>query len=1525
MRRIDLTFRIIKVGGKAVSVAICAMTGMMFMSGSAMATIIPTGASTGGVQDIGGNPLFDIQSASIDALGVTTNTWSNTSGSSLTVYSNTITLQSGNKITGKTLADGSTYAAVYSQNTIAAGPFYNYTSLASATFNVQGNNIVNGAVGLNFTNWSGYGTNVDPLAVVNLNGYNVTFGNAVYAANTYINAGTNNTVNNDFSFYGTLNSNLTFNQAASVLLNGGLSGGNLNFNGYNSYVTLGANQSITGNVTTSGVNGVLIFQGAGNVNGTVGSTSSTLKEVRTNGTGNVLFNSNAQQAYVDYVNYQAATLVGFNGGLNLTVDGSSQAKNQVAFNNNDGVLQINNGNLTSKAGTVVVSTTGNNLGTVTMVSGTQAITGGIGASGHAIKTLNIGGNSTGGLDASSANYSTTTANGDIYAQNINLNNNGATNSSSLTMASGYNLTGTVGSDTNHSGILTLAGGTQTVTGTVGVNNGNGLSLVNSGANGANSTFTADVVSNTVTNTGTGTSNFNTNVTATNINVNSGISNFTNNVAATTTTIGTGVGNFNTNGTGTTSSNLVFSDAGTANLYTGLTGNIDMGNKAATVNVSAGKTITGSATSTGGTNGTLNFLGAGRITSNIGTSITTGVATVNVNSVGSTSGALVEADGNVYAGVVNLAHAGILQLATAGTVLTGTTATALTGTQQVVTTDVNNTGTLTLTGATHTVTGQIGANNMALATVNAGDAASTDTFNNMVYATKLNVGAGGTVVLNGQSGLQAGGLVQGDQTNSAIAGIKGTVDFLANGNASTLRIGNTVNLTTGAAGIQFANANGSTLTFDGSSTVAGVVGGNTAGNSTFNAINAGAAGKLVTFSNDVAVGTGNLNVSGTGQVVLNGNLNGALNYNADGTVNVANGKSISGVVTTAATNTGTLNFLGGTTLNADIGTSGLMLKAVNFNTATNNVTQAINHNVYATDMTIGSNAGSTATSLQDATGVYDYAGATQMSIFTGGTTANISNVGNTGAIAIGGNLNIANATTAVNFGVAHVNVAGNVITHGGAMSYTVNTNDFSANNAISTSSGSGQVAATGTLTMTGAEKVQINYVGSLKQNGTYNVITAASNTGYVGTLANVTDNSFAIDTTVKTNALNGNLTVTADRSGGGAYAINQDYANKSGTVGNFSNNAAAVIAGLAAAGTQTGDMVQVIQKLEINSFGYGNTASNLATQVKRLAPVANASLSQASFGATNLTTSTIDGRMSSLRGDNLASADGTGISAGDAAKSNAFWLKGYGSMANQNASGQYDGYKFNTGGLAMGADTRLNADGLIGLAISDASTKVDQQGFRLGDSTTIKSVQLTGYGSYNLSRELYIDGSLSYTGNKHNGNRATAVGRTAQASYNGNQLMARLGAGYRIALEGKTVFTPLVSVESSHLNTNAYTETGAGALNLAVGSQSLNRSRLGLGGRLSTEAESNGTIYRPELSAMLFHDAGALTKDTTATFTGGGASFTTPGADAVRNTVDIGAGVAITTGKDSSVLVQYDYATHSGYHAQTVQATGRWAF
>lgn len=1520
----DTKFRILK-GGKIGLAASIALIGGMLSIGSidANAVILASGGSaTPSVQNMGHTTLsgdgYVIQTSEIDALGITNSYYDingngyNDSFSRTSVFDDTITLNAGKDITGRTI-DGqllAIYSLDYStvQGDGYGGNDYTYTEtdLSSGTLNIMGNNDIYGIVGAN-VNVGGTYSGVDNLALINLNGTNVYFGNTVNANTVEINSGTNNTSTNDYTFNGTANvGDMNFNQAASVLLNGGLTG-NLNFNGYSSIVTIGSNQSIGGDVYTNGVNGTLIFQGSGNVNGQVVTTAdSSIKEVRANGVGNVLFNSTTQ-AEVDHVNYQAASLIGFNGGLDLTIDESTDAVNQVTFNNHDGVLQINNGNLTGNAGEAVVTTTSNNKGTLTMVSGTQIITGNIGSTGHAIKKLNIGGDNTGGLDTSIYNSSITTANGDIYAQNTVINNDDITpNNSELLMGIGYDLYSTVTTSNANMGVLKLLGGEQNVTGNVGTT-GTRLAQVDSGANEAVSNFGSsltptDVYAVTVNNTGTGTTNFSHDVGATTINVGSGISNFTNNVVATTTNIGTGVANFNTNGTGTTSSNIVFSanttattsstgsyttsalGSATANLINGLTGSVDFAGYDATVNVWDGKGISNSITTlTNSNTGTVNYRGDGIISSTIGSSgLGIKELNINTNSEQNTSSG-VTANGDIYAGIINLKNNGILTLLDnidiTGTTTSETNVTPLTSINQVISTDLANTGTIKILG-TSTITGVVGSSTASIATIEAGVNLETVTFNNMVYAKNLNYTGNGNVILNGQTG-----------ANTNTAGMVGTIDFGTNvTNTGTLQIGDNVNLTTGIVGINFVDANGATLTFNGSSIINGNVG-SLSGTDTFKTINAGTDSETVRFNDNIY-------------------FMDSLNLSEDGIVEIANNKYVQRsstsattgeIITTTTDGKGTLNYLGNTVLYGQIGTTGKSLNAVNFNTATNNVIQKINYNVYADDTTIGhiSSVNDTVTNIMDVTGQYDYAGATTIKEWRGQTVANI-----TTDITFGGNLTIADKKSAINFGTSHVTVDGDFTTNDGAMSFTVNTRDITGiNQAGSTSSGSAFVDAD-TLVMSGDEKIHINYVGSLANNGSYTLIHALNDTSsnYNESETNgnnlVTDNSYSIDTKI-VEVLNNNntsdLVVYSDRTSNGSYNANELYVQKSDTNGHFSNNAAVALAGISANGSQTGDMIEVIQKLELDSFGYGNSKENLAVQVQKLAPIVNTSFAQISISATKLVTDTVGSRLSDTRG----------LSSGDAIADKGVWAKVIGSTASQDKVGQFDGYSLSSAGVVFGIDKELQNNTIIGLAAGYTNTKTEQDDFRDGDSSTTDSYQLSLYASKTFDKA-YIDGALSYTKHNTDGTRSSAIGREASYDVDTNQLSAKINGGYNFLFENEVTLTPFASLEYSNIKQDSYKEEGAGAISLSVDDVTVNRGAAGLGVKISKEIKTeNKVVYIPEFKLGANKYFGDDDVEVTAQFDQGN-KFVTKGAEMSDMMYNAGLGLKTKFTEDTSVSLSTDY-------------------
>lgn len=1335
---------------------------------------------------------------------------------------------------------------------------------------------------------------------------NVMFDRTVSATNVNV-SGTN------VLFSGLVTSaNFGFTAGGTATLARGLNG-NVNFNGNNATLTLEPDQTITGSVdTTANNSGILAFRGVGNVNGNIGATGS-LKEIQANSTGLVTIGGATR---ANTVNMNAAGTVAFTGGLDTRYGDNSLGA--VNFFNSPGTIQIGAGS--DLIGNVITGT--NNNGTVTMVSGNQAITGAIGSSTHAINRLNIGGANSGtGLDTSADVFSSTTANGNVFASSVMLNNNGIINDSSLTMASGFGLTGTVSTDTNHAGILTLAGGTQVVTGTVGVNESR-LKTVNSAANGGVSTFTANVFADNVLNTGNGSSTFNANVTATTlIDVGSG----TTEIKGTTLVdgvgaeirIGTGTGNFNTVSGTTTTGNLNFTGAGTANLNQGLTfTNINFAGHDATVNLASGKDLTGTAitTTTNGT-GFLNLQGGTQTVSaavgatNLGLNkITVGLdgATSNFTNGAAVHATTLEVVGN---GAVNLSGGLVGNLSYINNVA-GENATVTIGDGKdlmgTVTTGSNgvnlagNQGILTLLGGNHTVSGPVGAAGAALKTISAGAEGGTSIFSGMVHAETLSFSGNGTVALNGTNG------------GAAASGLIGNANF--NDTFGTLRIGNGVNLTTGNTGIEVANAHNATLTFAGSSTVTGVVGGDTAGRSTFRTINAGAEGSTVTFTDDVYVSEAviptTFHVTETGTVNFQGDLHGQLVFNGggDGVVNVSNGKSL--LVTlpgpaarAVTTNQGTLNFLGSAVSAADLGESGSLLKAINFNsTAMANGTATLSSNLYATNINIGGNTAATYTGNQAFGGALALTAATS-SLDLGGYTI-------TGAAGEG--------KSAFNLGA-------------GTLKTTL-TASRDENGSLHVT-GFGNVSANTASNSPDAKVVVTMPVGNwvMEDGDKFKLVDAATGTGaHTLNAGNVTTNSAVISYTALAGNNDGSSLLTSSATAGEdlwliAHRVEGDYASLVDVPQNLPGGAAGerltdiangVIGAVAGA---TSDMRLVLSTFDSYSL------AQMEPEVRRLAPIANASTAQSAIAANSMTLNTLSTRLAVLRGDSrMASYNGeTGISTGDAAANNGAWLKGFGSWGEQDAKDGFDGYKTRTGGLVLGADTEAGR-GIVGLALSYADSKVDQQDFRAGDSAKVKSFQLTGYATQDFGQG-YLDGMLAYAQHRYDSHRATALARTAVGDYDGNQVTAKIGGGYRMALQGNTVLTPLASVEWTRVRQDGYTETGADALNLVVDAKTTSRTRASLGARLSSEMAKGNSVYRPEIHALWSHDFGNRNTDTTAAYAGGGAAFTTTGLTLPRNSFNLGVGVTLLTGKNTSVQVLYDLEKRSGYTGHTGQVTGRYTF
>lgn len=280
---------------------------------------------------------------------------------------------------------------------------------------------------------------------------------------------------------------------------------------------------------------------------------------------------------------------------------------------------------------------------------------------------------------------------------------------------------------------------------------------------------------------------------------------------------------------------------------------------------------------------------------------------------------------------------------------------------------------------------------------------------------------------------------------------------------------------------------------------------------------------------------------------------------------------------------------------------------------------------------------------------------------------------------------------------------------------------------------------------------------------------------------------------------------------------------------------------------------------------------------------------------------------------------------EATKKYGVWTKVFGSRASQDMQSSYAGYTANSWGLAYGMDTLLRSGWVVGGAFTYADTNINMSDFRSGDSSKIRTYQLSAYASRDFDN-WYLESMLAYAKQKNSGSRDTAVSGIAYSSYDGQQVAARVTAGYPITLNDKWTVTPTAGLEYTYLSQDAYQETGAGPLSLSINGQSANRVRSVIGSKLATQLETaDGVTITPSANIGWRHEFNNSGMDSTATFTGGGAAFKTPGQSLTRDTMNLGAAVSFQKSKNFVLSLQLDGEKSAGYYSVAGQVTGQWRF
>lgn len=317
----------------------------------------------------------------------------------------------------------------------------------------------------------------------------------------------------------------------------------------------------------------------------------------------------------------------------------------------------------------------------------------------------------------------------------------------------------------------------------------------------------------------------------------------------------------------------------------------------------------------------------------------------------------------------------------------------------------------------------------------------------------------------------------------------------------------------------------------------------------------------------------------------------------------------------------------------------------------------------------------------------------------------------------------------------------------------------------------------------------------------------------------------------------------------------------------------------------------------------------------------------SFGATvgglnlsNSTGGTVSNHIALLR----QSGTDTGIATGDQLEGMSIWAQVYGNDIKQDNRNGISGYDADGYGLVLGSDKIINDDTTFGLAFSVGNSNVISNSI-YSTKTDTESYQLSAYLSKELSNNYFVEGIVAYAKNSNDSIRNIAGGSIASANFDSNIYQLQMSVGKTIDL-GSYKIIPKGKLSYFKVETDTYSETGAGGLNLMVDTESFDKVEAYLGTVFTrSQTLASGAEFVPELRVGITREFGDDALNMNSTFQAGG-TFSTTGLEVAKTSLDVGFGLGyISINKMTELRVDYDFSGKEDYREHSGMLTCKFKF
>lgn len=280
--------------------------------------------------------------------------------------------------------------------------------------------------------------------------------------------------------------------------------------------------------------------------------------------------------------------------------------------------------------------------------------------------------------------------------------------------------------------------------------------------------------------------------------------------------------------------------------------------------------------------------------------------------------------------------------------------------------------------------------------------------------------------------------------------------------------------------------------------------------------------------------------------------------------------------------------------------------------------------------------------------------------------------------------------------------------------------------------------------------------------------------------------------------------------------------------------------------------------------------------------------------------------------------------GDEEFSKSMWIQTFATAVKQGNTSSGDGFNSNSGGVLIGADAKISADLVLGVSTGYSKSNVNAR--NSSKNIAVDTYQASIYSGYN-AQSFFLNTTLGMALNEYSSNRYIDVaGVEAEAKYSGQGYNARIEIGSNYHFPNEVLFTPSFMITAARNVVNAYDESGAGTLDLHVGSNSSNFFEARTGAEVSRLfTTTSGTKFRPQFSASYGYDFAGDTQVTTSNFIGQNTSFTSNGGKVEQGSLKVGTGVSFYSKNDITLSLNYGLEYRKDYIANSGWARFRYGF